>query len=84
MKITRQVEILIETRETALVPAVRTDIRQWCPICSAEVSMVTPEQATELASVTPRTIYTWIEAARIHFEEAADGSLFICRRSLGK
>ena len=84
MKITRTVEVLVETREiTAIKATAPSEITKWCRECNQEVSMVAPEIAAELASVTPRTIYTWVEAERVHFEEAADGSVLICRRSLG-
>ena len=85
MKITRTVEVLVETRETAVIRrAGPAQFSKWCPGCEREVSMITPELATEIASVTARTIYTWIETDRVHFEEAPDGTVFICRNSLGQ
>jgi hypothetical protein len=83
MKFTRQVEILVETRETAVVRSTAvTEVNRWCAACALEVPMITAERAIELASVTPRTIYKWIESGRIHFDEAPDGAVLICRKSL--
>ena len=34
------------------------------------------------AGVTPRTIYQWVEAGRVHFSETARGETLICLNSL--
>jgi hypothetical protein len=44
--------------------------------------MLTPEVAARLASVSPRTIYRWIEAGALHFTETPDGILLVCQASL--
>ena len=44
--------------------------------------MVAADDASRIAEVTPRTIYRWAEAGRLHFTESQDGLLLICRRSL--
>ena len=44
--------------------------------------MLTPEEAARLACVSPRTVYRWVEAGRLHFSEMPDGGLFICLASL--
>lgn len=83
MKITRTVEVLVETREIAAIKTARpSEITKWCPKCDQEVPMITPAMATDLASLTLRTIYTWIETDRVHFKEEPDGSVFICQKSL--
>jgi hypothetical protein len=44
--------------------------------------MITPEQAAAMLSSSTRTIYSWVEAAIIHFSEQPEGSLLICQDSL--
>ena len=53
----------------------------WCPACRRQVEMVTPEQAVQIAGVSTRTIYRWIEGGAIHFMEDS-GHLWICVRAL--
>jgi len=44
--------------------------------------MITPTQAAALAEVSSRTIYRWIEEARLHFTEEVGGLLLVCADSL--
>ena len=48
-----------------------------CTGCGEEVEMVTPEHAAEIAGVTLRTIYRWIDAGNIHFVENR-GQVLVC------
>ena len=76
-------EITIEVDELMLVRSRRGDsVQTWCPACAAEVAMVPPEQAAMLAGVSSRTIYRWVEEARLHFTEDLRGSLLVCADSL--
>ena len=45
--------------------------------------MITPHQAAAMAGVSSRTIYRWIEEAKLHFTEELGGGLFVCADSLG-
>jgi hypothetical protein len=45
--------------------------------------MLTTEEAQHLTGVNVRTLFQWVEAARIHFLEDANGSLLICLAPLG-
>jgi hypothetical protein len=45
--------------------------------------MVTADEAARLTRVTPRAIYRQVEAGRLHFIEAQDGLLLVCKNSLG-
>ena len=47
----------------------------------AEVQVITPDEAALIANVSSRTIYRWIEEAKIHFTEDV-GILLICAASL--
>lgn len=44
--------------------------------------MITPNQAATLARVSSRTIYRWIEDARLHFTEEVGGLLLVCADSV--
>ncbi len=35
-----------------------------------------------VAQVPARLIYRWVEAGAVHYQEAADGSLTVCLKSL--
>jgi len=78
----RTTEITIERRRS--FAARRTTKRKlsYCPICAREREFVTPEEAAARASVTPRTIYRWLEDGRFHFIEQPGSELFICSESL--
>ena len=53
-----------------------------CLECGAEVWMLTPEDAAFSAGVSARTVYRWVEQAKIHFRESASGALVVCPRSV--
>jgi hypothetical protein len=66
----RTAEVTIETEERIVLRS--SDGRPaflWCPRCRREVEMVTPEQAAQIAKVSTRTIYGWIESSTVHFVE---------------
>jgi len=44
--------------------------------------MITPYEAATLAGVSSRTLYRWIEEAKLHFSEEPGGSLLVCADSL--
>lgn len=46
--------------------------------------MITPNEAALLASVSSRTIYRWIEEAKLHFSEELSGSLLVCVDSFAR
>jgi excisionase family DNA binding protein len=47
----------------------------------AEVQMISPDEAAALMNMSSRSIYQWIEAGRIHFQEDP-GALLVCADSL--
>ena len=73
----------IETEESVLLRGVANQhaTLMWCPSCRRRVEMVTPERAAQIASVTERTIYRWVEAEAVHFQEV-HGHLLICHPAL--
>jgi len=54
----------------------------WCPACRRKVEVVTPERAAQIAGVSTRTIYRWVEAEKLHFSEVRDRTMFVCLDSL--
>jgi hypothetical protein len=54
----------------------------WCAACRAQTLMLNPEEAAAIAAVTPRTIYRWVEAGKLHFTESPEGKLLVCLDSL--
>lgn len=81
-RVNRRTEILIEIDEVTLISWQSGSRRQWCPHCTAEVTTVTPQQASAIAQVSVRTINQWVESGRVHFVETAGGLLFVCLESL--
>jgi hypothetical protein len=78
----KRTAITIETHRVLLVRRRGRLIRGWCEGCLAEVRMITPYEAATLADVSSRTIYRWIEEAKLHFSEEPGGSLLVCADSL--
>jgi len=78
----KRTEIIIETHRLVVVRRQGISIRAWCEGCLAEVKMITPHEAAAIADVSSRTIYRWIEEAKLHFTEELDGVLFVCADSL--
>jgi excisionase family DNA binding protein len=81
MKRRRQLEITVETRRLLIHRrANRAPIR--CLACSSPAEWITPEEAAELAGVSTRVVYRWVEAERLHFTETAEQAPLICLNSL--
>ena len=74
----------IETEERVVLRTTKAQQTAllWCPSCRHQVEMVTTEQAAQIAGVSSRTIYRWIEASKLHFSEASATSVLICEKSL--
>ena len=80
--IKRRTRILVETQASWIVRRSSGQQRAWCEACDHEVRMITPEEAAILLCCSTRTIYAWVEAAKIHFSEQPPLSLLICLDSL--
>ena len=78
---TKRTEIIVETHRLLIIRRRGDSIRAWCEGCLAEVEMITPNKAAAVANVSSRTIYRWVEDAKLHFTES-DGALHICPNSL--
>jgi hypothetical protein len=53
-----------------------------CAECGREAMLLTVETAARLGGTTPRTIYRWVEGGKVHFQEDAQGHVFVCSESL--
>ncbi len=69
----------IETEENIVqrVGEAQRNFLRWCPACRRQVEMVTPEQAAQIAGVSTRTIYRWIEGGTVHLIEDC-GDTLVC------
>ena len=79
---TRTTEIKVESEEIYLRRGPRQPMRAWCGGCEAMVRMVTADEAANLAGITTRTIYRWVEQGKVHFTETAAGKVLVCVNSL--
>ena len=74
--------MVVEQDEIILVRRRRGAIRLWCSVCQEQVAMLHVEDASALVRATPRAIYRWIEAGKLHFAESDKGLVLICTQSL--
>lgn len=80
--IKRRTRIVVETQGVWVIRRPGGQLRAWCEGCAGEVHMITPDEAATILCCSTRTIYSWVEAAKIHFSEQPEGSLLICLDSL--
>jgi hypothetical protein len=59
-----------------------TQPRMLCAQCDERIQMVTLEEARVAANVEPNTIYSLIEAGKLHFTTTNEGILLVCLNSL--
>lgn len=80
--IKRRTRIVVESQAVWIIRRPGVEVRAWCDGCAGEVHMITPDEAATILNCNTRTIYSWVEAAKIHFSEQPQGSLLICLDSL--
>ena len=78
----RRTEITIETERLVVVGGRRQRVVRWCAPCDMHVEMLSTDEAAILARVSSRTIFSWVEAGKIHYTETAEGLLLICPNSI--
>lgn len=79
----RKIQLTVETHELLVIKKTKGSTQGWCSECAGDVPLVRPEEAAVLARVSPRMIYAWVEAGRVHFMETAEEGLRICVSSFG-
>lgn len=82
MNARRITEITIEATESVTIRRAAGSVRIACPQCEPAGEMVTLDEACALFRVGVRSLCREIEAGRLHFQETASGSIFICLHSL--
>jgi len=81
--INRRTEKTVEIHEFYIIRPASGSLPTLCGACAeGDAIMVAPEQAAAVAQVTVRMIYRWVETGAIHYQEAGDGSLAVCVKSL--
>ena len=76
--------VTIEARERMTIRRGVRQVTTWCDQCRADVLLVTPNEAAELAGTDARTIFRSVESGKVHFTEAGKGGLLICAQSLAE
>ena len=80
---TRKTEKTVEIHEFYIVRSASGSLPALCGACAAgDAIMVAPEQAAALAHVPARTIFRWVEAGMVHYQEQSNGSITVCLKSL--
>jgi hypothetical protein len=74
--------ITFESHERTTIHRAAESLIAWCDQCGAEVLMVTPNQAANIAGTDARVIFRRLESGQIHFIEGANGALLICKQSV--
>ena len=83
MAIKRRTEKTVEIHEFYIIRSASGSLPALCGECATgDAIMVVPEQAAAVAHVPVRMIYRWVETGVIHYQEAPDGSLIVCLKSL--
>jgi excisionase family DNA binding protein len=78
----RKILLTVETHQLLVISRTKGLTEGRCGECAGDVLLMRPEEAAALAGVSPRTIYAWVEAGRVHFMETAEEGLRICLDSL--
>jgi hypothetical protein len=59
-----------------------TMLHGFCPVCGAEVEMLTFDMAVSASGIGGREVIRQLATDEIHAIETANGHLLLCRRSL--
>jgi len=78
----RRIEITIEREEKLSIRGIHRSGRRHCDQCGRIVTMISVEEAIAVSGAGSRVIHRRVEEGRLHFVEAANGSLAICLNSL--
>ena len=77
----KQTKITIET-ESLLILRGRNSNRAWCPVCTAQTEMIALESIGVISNLEQSALEQWLNSAKLHRSQAADGSALICLNSL--
>jgi hypothetical protein len=76
--------VTIEAHERMTIRRGARRVTAWCDQCGADVPMVPPNEAAEMAGTDARAIFRRVEAGEVHFMETGAGALWICAQSLAE
>ncbi|HYW72616.1 MAG TPA: hypothetical protein VE961_16455, partial [Pyrinomonadaceae bacterium] len=76
--------VTVESRERTTIRRGARQVIAWCDQCGADVPLVTPNEAAEMAGTVARAIFRRVESGKVHFTEAGKGGLLICAQSLAE
>lgn len=79
---TRRSLIISVSEQTLVVKGSGTFASSWCDECGEQVRMIRPDEAAIVAAISPRKIYQWIEAGKLHYSEEPTGAPLVCLNSL--
>lgn len=79
---TKRTRVSVETREFIVLHGQANRVRGYCPQCRQQGWWVTAGQAAQMAGVTTRTVYRWVEEGQVHFEEWEGREIRVCANSL--
>jgi hypothetical protein len=74
--------VTFESRERMTIRRGEQRVVAWCERCSAEVLMVSTNEAASLTGTNARSIFRGVEAGELHFLESETGELMVCSESL--
>jgi hypothetical protein len=72
----------VETTEMILIRKSPQATSLWCSQCGMKAEMLSVEEAVTMLNISPRSVYRWLEAGRVHYCESEKGTLRICLPSL--
>jgi hypothetical protein len=75
-------KISVQSERLVIVRQAQDAVLHRCPECRANVEMVIAEEAARHCRVSPRTMYRWIEARKVHFFESPNGAVLVCLDSI--
>jgi len=75
----RKIKITVETNQMVIMSQHHQRIKSWCDVCNEQVEMLTIEDYESAARVVQETFAGG--PGRLHFVEAAEGSVWLCLNS---
>ncbi|HEX8734478.1 MAG TPA: hypothetical protein VF721_04095 [Pyrinomonadaceae bacterium] len=75
-------EIIIEVERVRVIYNRKNRYLKWCAFCQSEVSILTLEEALEIAGIKPETLSGFINEGRIHLYQTREDKSAVCLNSL--
>ncbi len=75
-------ECSVEIDDVLVVNRSGHSVEGWCSECNRETTLVTPEDAANIAGIGTRFVYRLIEVGEVHSQEAPGEVLLLCLGSL--